>query len=659
MEANVFEALITGFISVFAWPTFGYMLVGIVIGFAVGILPGLGGGVALALMLPFTFDMTPVQAFAFLLGMHAVTGTTGDITSILFGVPGEVTSAALIVDGHPMAKAGQAGRALGAALMSSLVGALIGAFALAAAIPVVRPLVLAFGSSESFMLTIVGISFVAVLSGHRVLQGLIAGGLGLMLAMIGLDLRTGTQRYTFGQLHLWDGVGLVAVAVGIFAIPELYDLAVKGTSIADQRIGKLGGVLEGVKDTFRHLGLTIRCSLIGTFAGTIPGLGGAVAQWLAYAHAVQSSPNQERFGKGAIEGVLGPGAANNSKEGGNLIPTVAFGVPSTVTMAILLGAFLIKGLVPGREMLTTHLPLTMSFVWVVVVSNIITVTVCFIFIQQLAKITLIRGGLLLAPIILLVYIGAFAERNTMADVLTMLFFGLVGLAMVRFDWPRPPLALGLVLGTLAENNLYLATARYGADWLLRPIVLVLLALSLGAIAFQVIGQRHRRQTVQPIVRRWHLRPRAETAFSLAILLLVAGAVWQARVWDIQARLFPWVIGFPMLALLVVQFLRSLQTEEVASTTEQAEEATVSPAIVRQRSLNFTGWLLGIGVAVWLLGFPLGGTLGTLAYLRLAARESWRLMAAITIGTAAFFWIMVKLLNIPFPSGLLLPILGLA
>lgn len=488
------EPLVNGLVSVFSWPTFGFLLLGIGIGFAVGILPGLGGSVALALMLPFTFQMSPVQAFAFLLGMLSVTATTGDITSILFGVPGEVISAALVVDGHPMAKMGQAGRALGAALMSSLVGALIGAVALAVAIPIVRPLVLSFQSPEMFMLAILGITFLATLSSGQMLKGLIAGGCGLLLATIGQDPQSGTERYTFGQLHFWDGVGLVPVAIGLFAIPEIVDLAVKGTSIAEQKLGKLGGVLEGVKDTFRHFGLTVRCSLVGTFAGIIPGLGGTVAQWLAYAHAVQTSPNKERFGKGAIEGVIGPGAANNSKEGGNLVPMVAFGVPSSVSMAILLGAFLIQGLVPGPTMLRNELDLVMSFVWMIAVANIITVALCFLFLEQIARITYIRGGLLIPTIILLVYIGAFAEKNAMMDLLTMLFFGLIGLIMVQLDWPRPPLVLGLVLGRLAETNLFISTSRYGMDWVSsRPIVAVLIVLSLLSIFFPLIQRVLRRR----------------------------------------------------------------------------------------------------------------------------------------------------------------------
>jgi TctA family transporter len=262
---------LTGLAQVVAWPTFGLMLIGVAIGFAVGILPGLGGPTTLALMLPFVLKMTPVEAFAFLLGMLAVTNTTGDITSILFGIPGEPTSAATIVDGHAMAKRGEAGRALGAAMMSSLVGAIFGALVLGLAIPIVRPLVLAFGSPEFFMLSVLGITFVASLSGGALLRGLVAGGLGLWLATIGLDPMTGIQRYTFGQLFLWDGIGLVPVTIGFYAIPELVELAVQRSSISQVDVSQIGGVWQGVRDTFRHWFLVLRCSAVGTFVSIIPG----------------------------------------------------------------------------------------------------------------------------------------------------------------------------------------------------------------------------------------------------------------------------------------------------------------------------------------------------------------------------------------------------
>ena len=235
---DMLHALVSGFLQCFNLSTFNLMMIGIAIGFVVGILPGLGGPTAMALMLPFVFKMSAVEAFAFLLGMTAVTATTGDITSVLFGVPGEPTTASTIVDGHAMARNGEAGRALGAVLMSSLVGAIFGAVAIAVAIPIVRPLVLSFGSPEFFMLSLLGISFVAALSGEDVLKGMVSGGIGLMFATIGLDPISGIQRYTFGQLFLWDGIGLVPITIGFYAIPETIELAVLGTSIATQEVAR-------------------------------------------------------------------------------------------------------------------------------------------------------------------------------------------------------------------------------------------------------------------------------------------------------------------------------------------------------------------------------------------------------------------------------------
>ena len=432
---EMFTALFAGLLQVFNWSTFSLMMIGIAVGFVVGILPGLGGPTAMALMLPFIFKMSAVEAFAFLLGMTAVTATTGDITSVLFGVPGEPTTASTIVDGHAMARNGEAGRALGAVLMSSLVGAIFAGVALAVAIPVVRPIVLSFGSPEFFMLSLLGITFVASLSGEDQLKGIVAGGIGLMLATIGLDPISGIQRYTFGQLFLWDGIGLVPITIGFYAIPETIELAVLGTSISQQKVEKLGGVMEGVKDTFRHWWLVIRCSALGTFTAIIPGMGAATTQWLAYAHAVQSSPNKERFGKGDVRGVLGPGAANNSTLGGSLITTIAFGVPASVVMAILLGAFIIQGIVPGPDMLIPppkgKLDLTFSFVWVIIISNVITVAVCFLFLNTLAKVTQVRGSLIIPLILLLIYLGAFAEKNAFEDMIIVLLFGGLGWVMEK------------------------------------------------------------------------------------------------------------------------------------------------------------------------------------------------------------------------------------
>ena len=493
----MFDSFIGGLLIIVQLKPFLYMLVGSGIGFWVGILPGIGGGATLALMMPFIYKMTPQEAFPFLLGMHSVVATTGDITSVLFGIPGEPTTVATIVDGYPMAKKGEAGRALGAVLMSSLVGALVGAAFLAVAIPVVRPLVLAFGSPEMFMLTVLGLTCISTLSGRgkrALLQGLLSGGFGLMCSMVGMDSQAGIHRYTFNQLYLWGGLPIIPVVIGIFAIPEITNLAVTGTAIAGQvSLDKLGkGVREGVKDTFRHFWLTIRCSLIGSLMGILPGVGGGVSQWIAYAHATQSAKTEEErasFGRGDIRGVLGPGAANNSKEGAALIPTIAFGVPAGPAMAILLAAFFILGLVPGPDMLTKHLTLTYSMVWTIVISNILVVAVCLLFINHVAKLTTIRGNLIIPFILFLCFIGAFTSNNHYGDLILLMIFGGIGYVFMRFEWPRPPFILGFILGRYAEVNLFAATLRYGAHWLYRPKVVIIFLVTVAFALYPYFQQK--------------------------------------------------------------------------------------------------------------------------------------------------------------------------
>jgi putative tricarboxylic transport membrane protein len=667
MLLEMLQAFVDGFFLVLSWNAVSMMVVGVAVGFAVGILPGLGGPVTLALMLPFVFKMDGVEAFAFLLGMSAVTATTGDITSILFGVPGEAITASTIVDGHPMAKKGEAGRALGAALMSSLVGALFGAGCLALVIPIVRPLVLSVTSPEFFMLTLLGVTFLASLSGDAVIKGLTAAAIGLQFATVGLDPISGIERYTFGTLYLWDGIRLVPATLGLFAIPELIDLAVKGTSIAETKIGKLGGVLQGVKDTFHHWKLVLRCSAIGAYIGVIPGMGGAVSQWVAYAHAVQSSPDRERFGKGAVEGVLGPGAANNSTLAGALVPTLAFGVPGSVTTAILLGAFIIQGLVPGPPMLQPesqggNLQLTFSFVWILVLSNIITVSICFLFLNQLAKITQVRGSLVIPFVLLLIYLGGFAENNTFWDLFVVLLFGALGWVMVQLDWARPPLLLGLVLGSLSENTLFLSTDNYGAAWLRFPSVLFIGGIILAGLFYPIFQRWRRNRNKQratwpetaavislkrePVISLW------APIFTLVVAAFFAWTLWEAREWWFRARLFPWAIGFTGLALALLQ-LRS----DIASLVRSRRAGIERPktngqsALARQRTLGIIAWILGFFAAIWLLGFSIAVPLTIVLYLKAGARERWPISIALAfVGWLSFYGLFDYLLHVPFPEG---------
>jgi TctA family transporter len=520
--------------------------------------------------------------------------------------------------------------------MSSLIGAIFGGVVLVLAVPLVRPLVLSLGAAGMFMMGMLGITFIAALSGGDMLKGLIAGGLGLLLAMVGLDSYTATPRYTFGLYYLWDGVPLVPVTIGLFAIPEVVDLAVRGGSIARVNATDIGGVAEGIKDTFKHWLLVIRCSAIGALVGIMPGMGSGVGQFLAYAHAVQSSRDRERFGKGAIEGVIGPGAANNSKEGGSLIPTVAFGVPGGLHSALLLGAFTILGLTPGLAMLRPeqNLSLTYSLVWTIILANLITVPLCFLFLKQLVHLTELRGTILIPILLMLIYVGGFVT-NTFGDMVVVLIFGVLGWLMVIFGWMRPALLIGLVLGDLVEKNLFIAVDAYGGfGWLSRPIVLVLLSIVLAGIALPIYQHIKARKPGRRIEGSWRLSYGALFSFGMAIVFALA--LWTAASWPPRARIFPFVIFGPILAIAIANLLKDLRRRPWTETIQHAiNDANLDELSFRKRTRDILAWVFGFFIALWLLGFPLGIPLAAFIYLRFAAREGWFASVGVALGTWLF------------------------
>ena len=426
-----------------------YLMAGCMMGLVLGIVPGIGGLAGTAMLLPFTFGMDPYSAFALLLGLGATTATGDPIPAILFGVPGGAASAATVLDGFPMAKRGEAGRALSAAYMSSMMGGIFGAMLLAVSIPILRPVMLYLGSPELLAFSVLGISMVAVLSGSAPLRGVAAGCLGIMIAMIGSDPQTGTLRWTMDSLYLWDGLPLTPMLLGLFALPELCDLLIARTTISKEidKDNIYKGQWQGVKDCFDNWWLIVRCSWIGGGIGSIPGISASVVDWLAYGHALKTEKGAHlTFGKGDVRGVIASESSNNAKEGGALVPTVAFGVPGSATMAILLGAFLIHGLVPGPDMLHKNLDITYAMVWSVALANILGAGACYAFSPQFARLATLRYTLILPAVLSIVYIGAFEASRSWGDLFALLLFGVFGWLMKQFKWPRPPLVLGLVLG---------------------------------------------------------------------------------------------------------------------------------------------------------------------------------------------------------------------
>src|SRR3954466_12738638 len=457
-----------------------YLGAGWVMGLVLGIVPGIGGLAGTAMLLPFTFNMDPYTAFALLLGLGSTTATGDPIPAILFGVPGGAASAATVLDGFPMAKKGEAGRALSAAYMSSLMGGVFGAFLMFISVPILRPVMLFLGSPELLAFSVLGISMVAVLSGSAPLRGMVAGCFGIMIAMIGTDPQSGTLRWTFDSLYLWDGLPLTPLLLGVFALPELCDLLISRTAIAaDTSIGNIyKGQVQGMMDCFKHWWLIVRCSWIGGGIGSIPGISAAVVDWLAYGPALKTEKGAAKtFGKGDVRGVIASESSNNAKEGGALVPTVAFGVPGSAGMAILLGAFLIHGLVPGPDMLTKNLDITYSMVWSVALANILGAGMCYAFSPQFAKLSTLRYSLVLPAVLSIIYIGAFEATRQWGDLYSLLFFGLVGWLMKQFKWPRPPLILGVVLGDTIERYLFISIERYGVSWFARPVVAILFLMA--------------------------------------------------------------------------------------------------------------------------------------------------------------------------------------
>ncbi|MBK8991829.1 MAG: tripartite tricarboxylate transporter permease [Gammaproteobacteria bacterium] len=459
------------------------LLLAVPLGVLAGVIPGLGGKLSIVMAIPFLVGADPTVGAVFLLAMHSVIHTGGPIPSILLGVPGSGPDAATVVDGHPMARNGQAGRALGAALASSCVGGIFGALVLALALPLVKPVLLSFGPPEVFMLAVLGITFIAAVSGARLARGLMVGCIGLLVSFVGMDPIGGVARYTAGQLFLMDGVDLITAVVGLFAIPEM--LALMRQQAHHGALPRGGfeerGILDGMLDVWRHRYLTLRASLIGTVIGIIPGLGGDVASWVSYGHAVQSSPRPGEFGKGRVEGVIAPEAANNSKEGGSLLPTLFFGIPGSSGMAVLLGAFVTLGITPGPSMAGQGLTLVWTLIWALVLANVLAVAVFLPSAGLLARVAGVSGAAMFPFVLCFALIGTYLSALHWQTFIVLSGFGLLGVALKHHEWPRGPFAIGLVLGTPAEIALHQSLAIWGASFLLRPLTLVLIALVLASL----------------------------------------------------------------------------------------------------------------------------------------------------------------------------------
>ncbi|SDW74326.1 tripartite tricarboxylate transporter permease [Roseicitreum antarcticum] len=641
---------------------------GVLMGLFLGLVPGIGGLAGMALLLPFTFTMDPYTAFAMLLGMAAVVGTSDTIPAVMFGVPGTAGAQATIMDGNPMAKRGEAGRALSAAFTASLFGGLMGAVMLAVMIPVLRPLMLHIGSPELLALSVLGIAMVAVLSGNAPLRGLIAAGLGILLSMIGADSQTGTLRWTMGTFYLWDGLPIVPLVLGLFALPELADLVIRRRAIAQgAALDTKTGMWTGFMDVMRNKWLTVRCGTIGAALGAIPGMGSAVVDWIAYGHAIQTVKDARKtFGKGDVRGVIAPEAANNSITAGALVPTIAFGVPGSASMAILLGVFLIHGMVPGPAMLNENLVVTYTMVWSIAIANILGAGICFLFSGQLARIAILRYTLIIPAVLIFVYVGAFQASRNWGDLYALVGFGVVGWIMKQMRWPRPPLILGFVLGALIERYLFISVSRYGLDWLARPMVMGLFAIAFFILAGPVWRHLKAQGWISGILRDLS-RPRFKLSDLLygLVFALVVYLMTTAINWPWGARVGPLTVGIITLVFCGLSFANQTMTRGlIAARTADADNdgfhmdttndySDLTTWTVLRRALVFLGYLLLFMASMKVVGLIPTVPFFVALFMWAEGRENLKLILGQCVFlTAAVYLIFDRLLTIPWPKTLL-------
>lgn len=478
-----FELLFDALASVFNSGSLIYVFIGVALGLCFGVIPGLGGTTALALLVPVTFTMEALDAMYLAGGVMGATSLGGSLTAILLNTPGTAPNAATCFDGYPLAQQGNAGMAIGASATASAMGGLIGLFTLLVLIPIARELVLAFGPSEFLLLTILGLVAIAVSSRGKLLRGLIAGGLGLMLAFVGFDTVSGEERFTLDTDYLWDGIPLVPTLTGMFALSQMIELALKGGSVAStvsSAASRITGIGSGIAAVFRHWPILLRGSAIGTIIGAIPGLGGTVASFIAYTSTVQASRDRESFGKGNIVGVIAPESANNAKDGGSLIPTVAFGIPGSAETALFLGILVLHGIDPGPTILLHSQREVYGLIVALTLSAIGASIIGLLFARWLVLITYVNVHFLVPVVVAVSLTGVYVLDGKLGDVVLALIMGLVGYLMMRFDYPRLTLVIALVLGETAERSFHQTQMISDYDLLGfmagRPQSLILIAL---------------------------------------------------------------------------------------------------------------------------------------------------------------------------------------
>ena len=639
----------------FGWTLF-YLLIGVFLGLVIGVLPSLGTTAGMALLIPFVYGMEMKHGIAVMVGLLAVVPTGDTVMSVLIGIPGGGSSQATVLDGFPMAKKGEGARALSAAYASSLIGGVFGAVVLTGAILIARPLVLAFGTGELLLLTILGITMVSVLSGASLLKGLISCGIGMMLASIGSSPATGQFRMIVGNwFYLGDGLPLAAVALAVFAVPEVVDLLRRGQAISDRPpIG--GGWLTGLIDTWKNRWLVFRCSILGCIIGALP-IGGA--DWFAYGHAVQTCKPRENFGKGDVRGVIAPEAANNANTGGALVPTLIFGIPGSSSTAVFLGGLILLGVKPGPSMVDTYLGLTYTVIWSLAIANVVGAGICFMISGAMAKVTAIRFVYMAPFLLAVIFFGAFQSSRQWGDLVVLFLVGVFAVYMKRFGFSRPAFVIGFVLQEHIEILLYQVVQIYTLqDLAARPLIWVLLILNVVSLVF---GLRNRPdiavEGTSLAISRSQVAP--QVIFSVLVMLMAAYCIIDASRLSMLSKVFPIIVSaitFICLALGLNILLRHPAGHVFAFDSEIGWRERNEG--YQTSLLYYVYWIAGLMLAIYLVGFVLALVLFFVVFLRTQSDARWGAIVLMTASMLAVLSAFSYFLVLEFPSGLLQKILPL-
>ncbi|MDC7227682.1 MAG: tripartite tricarboxylate transporter permease [Spirochaetales bacterium] len=454
--------------------------IGVFFGLFIGATPGLTISLGMVLLLPLTYALDPVTSICLLLGLYSAGMTGGSFSAILLNIPGTPSASATAIEGHAMAQNGKASEALSTAIISSFTGGVLGLITLALISPIIAKFALKFGAPELFALVLMGITLICSFGQKSIVKGLMAGVFGLIIMTIGLDPMTGVPRFTFGNVNLQAGINFLPAMIGLFAIPQIISGIATREKVVPSSQHEVKGVFSGFKYLFKRMRSIIIGAVLGTGIGAIPGAGGPIAVFLSYDYAKKLSKNKDNFGKGEPDGVAAPEAANNAVAGGALIPMLTLGIPGDPVTAILLGALMIHGLIPGPLLFETNPQFVFAIFWAVLMANVFNLFISMLSVKVWVKVLKVPQRILLPIILVMCVIGSFSLNNNFFDTGIMFAFGILAYFMKKYGFPIVPLLLAIILGPQLEEHLRMSLIISSGDptiFFRKPISLVFIIVA--------------------------------------------------------------------------------------------------------------------------------------------------------------------------------------